>query len=127
MSCYWDIRCVDCGVDAGIDNANHMMETMQTIVRVAPALGAAFAALGDELVRMPVELQVCGKYVPARFLAEHGQHRLRPVDEYGAFDTPCGKRFFCELCGVEVECRDREHPGNRKCSHLVGNVLHDAK
>lgn len=120
MSCDWDIKCVDCDVEAGIDNANHRMELMQSIVAHAKELHA-FLKSAPEL---DCELHFDGYYVPAKFFAEHGDHRLRPVDEYGHFDTPCSGRFFCAKCQQEFVCEDREHSHWPEHGHSSGVFWH---
>jgi len=110
MSCDWDIYCVDCGVSAGIGDANHEDDTMRALVSAAADLGRALRVICGGVDGL-TELRVNGYYVPANFFISHGNHKLRPLDEYGSFDTPCGQSFWCPKCGREVDCTEREHPG----------------
>lgn len=123
MSCDWDIRCVDCGADAGIDNANHGDDLMRAIVACAPELKTAIEKLWRYDRFLDIDLRISSHHVSLDFLVQHGGHRLRPVDEYGRFDTPCGATFRCPRCGVDVACSDREHPGKFH-GHYVGHVYH---
>jgi hypothetical protein len=112
LSCYWDIKCVDCDEYAGIDNANREMELMQFLVAKKSMLADLSKTELPSTPAFPdVELQVNGHHVDLRFFAEHETHLLRPVDESGRFDTPCGQTFLCPKCGICYTCQDREHPG----------------
>jgi hypothetical protein len=127
MSLYWDLRCVDCGVDAGISNANRMMKEMQGLAAGAADLGRAFKAItklvDGELLGIRLLIDYGSISLPVEFFLEHGEHRVRPVDECGRFDTPCGITYRCSSCGTDFVCCEREHPGMSH-THHVGNVWH---
>jgi len=110
MSCNWDVHCLDCNEDAGM-SVNHGDGTMRRLVdnreRIEP-LGDLLSAEGI----WSLGLTVNGEDVIVNFFAEHRGHRLVPQNEYGEFDTPCGKSFNCPICGPVV------------CSRLDHSVAH---
>lgn len=128
MSCNWDIRCVDCCEEASIADANHEVEIMHLLVQHAQEL-ANLAGLVNA-VNVPknhvydVSLYINNYYVPLEFFAKHGTHHLRPVDEYGRFDTPCKKPFKCGSCNKDVTCEEREHDSTFAHGHWVGETWH---
>lgn len=126
MSLYWDLRCVDCGVDAGFDNANRMMTEMQALAAGSADLGRAFKAIlavHGSLLGSHLLVDSWGFSIPVAFFVEHGDHRLRPVDEYGRFDTLCAVEYSCARCGQNAICCEREHPGLSH-GHVVDGVWH---
>lgn len=121
MSCDWDILCVDCNVTAGIAEANHELELMRALISQASALGA----ISKHPTIWELELRANGCFIPLDFFREHHTHHLRPVDEYGKFDTVCTTTFYCNRCGCEVQCEEREHPQQQnKHGHWFGAIWH---
>jgi len=99
MSCDWDIRCVPCGVNLGIEDANHALEQMRALCTHA----AAIAALRD-LAPFDVTISYFRHDISAAWFAEHAGHELRPIDEYGRLDGQCHKRAGCRDCGTLRAC-----------------------
>jgi hypothetical protein len=124
MSCDWDIKCVDCDVAAGIDNANHQLELMQALIANAKELQEFLKALAAHEKIYSTELLLNGYYIPIDFFVAHGDHHLRPIDEYGCFDTPCQGAFLCPRCQQMVACEDREHPRRQAHIHYVNHMGH---
>jgi hypothetical protein len=122
VSCDWYIRCVDCGVDGGVaDEANNRDDLMRTLIQHAGEL----AAVGRlRSVFNGVDVRVEGHYLDLEFFVQHEGHRLRPVDEYGRFDVPCGVVVHCPTCRADVACEEREHDGRFCHGHLVGTAWH---
>lgn len=103
MSTHWDIRCDDCGVEAGM-SLNHGDQEMRDLISHADAI----AALSD--CHAIDELSVYGAGCLDRsWFSAHRGHKLRPFNEYGEYDTPCSGRGRCPQCGTEHACCRREH------------------
>jgi hypothetical protein len=127
MSCYWDIICTDCNVPAGITNANHAMKAMQLLISHVDVL-AAVGVLRTHPDIWDIELGVNNIYIPIAFFHEHKAHHLRPIDEFGRFDTPCTGTFWCVRCAKQVQCEDREHPQKlTEHIHYVDHIGHWSK
>lgn len=108
MSNYWDIRCLDCGVDFGIDNANHKDDLMRDLIKAAPAL----ADIADLMENHGLNMGSGYMYVRPRMFATHRGHRLVAIDECGRIDGTCGVRFEC-TCGASITCKlPPGHPGD---------------
>ena len=106
--------CVDCRQEAGIDNANHADALMQLLIEHRDVL-AAITALAEDA--WSFELSVNGHYVLPHFFRLHAGHTLRPLSEYGTFDTTCGRDFVCPTCGEWVRCEGQEHWLSRRDEH----------
>ena len=89
MSCDWDIRCMDCGEEAGIDNANHENVLMAELVQLADFLGE----FGKNEVIYDATLTANFVHVPLEFFAQHKGHKLQAINEYGQLDVVCGDEF----------------------------------
>lgn len=124
MSCDWDVRCLDCEVNAGFDDTNHAVDAMRALAKRGPelaALGAAFLALSKSLEgergyfepRMSLRELSYGWNLDAAWWAKHGRHQLVAVDEYGRCDDACNERFDCKTCHHTEWCkRVKGHEGN---------------
>jgi len=123
VSCSWDVFCVDCRVSAGMDNTNHEDELMRTLIKHRRAV-AAVGELAAEL--WSLDLVANTHYVPVLFFREHLDHVLRPISEYGTFDTTCGRDFVCPTCNDWVVCDQQEHwiSGRDERAHTVGHRYH---
>ena len=123
MSCSWDIVCVDCRERAGIDNANHADELMRILIRHQRTI-AAVGELAAEL--WSLDLIANTYYISSLFFKNHLGHQLRPISEYGTFDTTCGHDFVCPTCNKWVACDQQEHwmiPSDEHC-HSFGRAFH---
>lgn len=118
MSNYWDIRCDTCGVNAGIDNANHRPELMEALARHADAIADLATSLGDEGY---LELSLDYVTTPADFFVEHRGHFLVAVSEYGYYNRACAKPGYCPQCKGVFLCSDNEpvEPGRHQHCHTV--------
>lgn len=106
MSCSWDIVCLNCDERAGIENANHEDELMRVLIKHRRAL----AMVGEMAAELwSLDLVANTHYVTPLFFREHEGHELRPISEYGTFDTICGRDFVCPTCQIWVVC-DRKEP-----------------
>jgi hypothetical protein len=124
MSCDWDVRCLDCEVDAGFDDTNHAVDAMRALAKRGPelaALGAAFLALSKSLEgergyfepRMSLRELSYGWNLDAAWWVKHGRHQLVAVDEYGRCDDACNERFDCKTCHHTEWCkRVKGHEGD---------------
>lgn len=74
MSCNWDVRCVECGEDAGLES--RYVDVVERIISVSPSL-AALSSFAYCDVRLD------GVYVYPAFFKEHLGHALCPVDDCG--------------------------------------------
>lgn len=110
MSCDWDVYCVDCKKPLGIYDANHALEEMRDIVKLAPDL----ALLGKASERLGISLELAiGRFgVNPKWFVEHEGHHLKPIDEYGVLDGKCPLVWKCLCCGTPKVCeKDEGHPG----------------
>lgn len=107
MSNYWDVRCLDCKSDLGIDNANHAVDLMRLIIMHAKAI-AALAPFLKETDRIGYNIDFSfgsGCRIQVAWFVVHAAHHLVPVDEYGTLDGECGVRVACSVCGKDDHCR----------------------
>jgi hypothetical protein len=129
MSCYWDIYCVDCGVEAGIEGANKRADLMRGLIAHSDALadlGRPYNA--EEGFCWDPVLKVDGIDINLEFFYKHKEHKLRPLNEYRQFDTICGTPFFCPQCQKNFKCGSLDHTLNtsetRGHAHVVDHVYH---
>lgn len=118
MSCDWDVRCLDCKSDLGISNANHAVGLMRAIVAHAKVIGALVPFMKEaDLAGYFVDLTFGdGTRINAEWLAQHADHHLVPVDEYGVLDGACGVRVVCPECNRDDVCRlPKGHSGDHSC------------
>jgi hypothetical protein len=109
MSTDWNIKCLDCNVEHGFDNANHQDELMWTLIKHAGAIGALAPLLAEP--RADVEFRTYWGRLDAQWFAEHATHRLVPISEYGHLATQCQEYVTCE-CGSMRRCAlDQAHEG----------------
>lgn len=104
MGTNWDIRCIDCGTDAGVSgnyDPIHQDEIQEILEHAAKF--AALRGIGNDFVVTRI-----GVDVPFEWLAEHAGHRLRPVSEYGDVDGTCAKEFKCAHCGSRLGDCDKD-------------------
>lgn len=118
MSCDWDVRCIDCNECAGIDNANHEEGLMRVLIARSNSLADLATIENDEGIYL-LELRINSYYVDLGFFAKHRGHHLRPVDEYGLFDTPCPATFHCAVCNTDFKCEEREHDSKFNHGHMT--------
>lgn len=109
MSCDWDVYCIDCDKEMGLQDWNHASDEVARVIAARDSLAAVYRALGDDV---RVSLEYDHRFVFTKFLADHEGHRLIPRDEYGECLDECGARFKCNACGHSKMCRRREkHAG----------------
>lgn len=109
MSCDFDVFCLDCNANLGLQDWNRRSNEVQALIANAPAI----AALAP-LARSGFTLEHFDRNVPIEFFAKHLGHRLLPRDEYGGFLDECGAQFAClGACGNHwLTCRlVRDHEG----------------
>lgn len=110
MSCNWNVYCVDCSENAGM-SVNHGEATMRLLVdrrAVLELLGHTFTdgkSLGSA---WDLTLMLDGVNIDVSFFLRHREHNIRPRNEYGEFDAPCGGIFDCPFCGP-VACGRKDH------------------
>lgn len=106
MSNHWDIACVDCGEELGL-SINHRDDLMRDLITHR----VTWEAMAVPLASVCGEIHLgYGATLDLEFFEKHKGHCLRPVDECGRHDTPCGQQVRCRRCGVVGVCWDREHP-----------------
>ncbi len=117
MSCDWDVRCIDCSVNHGFDDANHQSELMVCLARLGPKL-ADMAVVIREIeasslwMNATILLGVDRWRLDFAWFATHGAHRLVAVDEYGHCFDECGEDYSCEACQHRATCRRQKgHEG----------------
>ncbi len=106
MSNHWDLRCLDCDVDAGL-SWNHGERQLNELVPLLAAIAAAKPAMDllDCEVVNSTYLDFSGApSCVAAFAAHHAGHRVVPVDEYGALSGECGRSYQCGCCGLRPKC-----------------------
>lgn len=80
MSCHWDIKCVTCGETLGMYDTNHRLDLMKILILCKDGLAGLTPLLqlrGDRSV------QIYEYWVDPKFFAEHKNHELIPINEYG--------------------------------------------
>lgn len=128
MSCDYDVHCLDCRSNAGFDDSNHADKEMRALARMGP--GLKFIAQGilafekslkensQEYTWLEPNFRLrdsWGWKFDAKWWAEHGDHRLVAIDEYGRCDDECAERFDCKECGHAKWCRrTKGHEGDHK-------------
>lgn len=79
MSTDWDVYCLDCRQQAGLDDLAARLYRVIDLSRVAPLLA--------ELSKAKIHAHLCldgpSAYVPIEFFEQHEGHRLVPINEYG--------------------------------------------
>lgn len=85
MSCDWDIKCLDCGVEAGIC-ANHGDYAIKCLIEKGQA---ALTFLGKACPNAEISLMSFniysenGQNLACAWFAAHQNHELVPFNEYG--------------------------------------------
>jgi hypothetical protein len=117
MSCDYDVRCLDCGSNAGFDDTNHAIKEMRALAKMGAGLAVlargilAFekALADDPALYLEPQFKLRdlshGWRLTPKWWAEHGDHHLVAVDEYGRCDDECAERFDCKECGYSKWCR----------------------
>jgi len=116
MSCYWDLRCLDCEVDHGFDNLNHEDKLMMSLAKIGPQLADLAPVLETlrDAAYSDVRLFLRYNDAPVDFawFAKHGRHRLMAVDEYGRCRDECGEHYtYCECKHRRMCRRPKGHDG----------------
>ena len=115
MSCDWDVRCLDCQEDLGIDNANHAVELMRVIITHVKEIAAIdpFLKAADRAGYFIDFSFGSGSYIQTAWFVKHADHRLAPVNEYGQLDGECGAWVSCPECKHDEHCRlPKGHAGD---------------
>ena len=136
MSCDWDVRCIDCGSDAGFDDANHALDEMRAFAKAGPELARlakAWLDLEEAMKKtaawsgfdgfITLRDTSYGRRLAPKWWAEHGSHRLVAVNEYGQCDDECGAWFKCGTCEHSMTCR---LPTNHQGDHSEKRASPDA-
>ncbi|MGW5519256.1 hypothetical protein [Nocardia africana] len=101
MSNYWDLLCRDCGDtyefewNRGGDHIQELIPYMGALAKMAPAY--------EILDRHPVR-DYHMSYDLLTFAAEHQDHDLIAIDEYGTLYGDCYHRYACPCCGSQLKC-----------------------
>lgn len=120
MSTYWDIKCFDCGNQAGF-HINHGERQLTEIIKVLPMLPAAKVAIDAiDDIAYP-EMHWSGGEGPSmselcEFAKECGEHKLKLYNEYGRWDDQCRDYWKCDCCGTNTSCQkllDHDGPCGR--------------
>lgn len=97
MSNYWDVYCKDCHEKCGIDNANREQDLMHELVRHRHAIASIAPLVNDTLLELRQHNGISVR-IPVEWFAEHHEHELCPIDEYGTVadevceNKNCGRR-----------------------------------
>jgi hypothetical protein len=118
MSTHWDIKCFDCGDEAGF-RINHGERQLATIIKILPLLPAAKEAIDaiDDISYQtmnwssghdgPSMVELC------EFAQEHALHKLKLYNEYGQWDDQCHEYWECDGCGTHSKCQKlADHDGD---------------
>lgn len=110
MSTHWDIKCFDCGEEAGF-RINHGERQLTEIIRVLPCLPAAKVAMDViEDIAYPEIHWSSSCEGPSlsdlcQFAIDHGEHKLKLYNEYGQWSDQCHEYFKCKCCGTNTNCK----------------------
>lgn len=120
MGTSYDLRCIDCGQDAGVSASYDPIRAyeLQPFIAVARALAGATGA--KQLVEMKEPFSVTsadmnmGPRISLAWLVEHAGHRIRLVSEYGEVEGTCGQAITCTHCKAQHGyCdKDADHEGD---------------
>jgi hypothetical protein len=108
MGTSYDLRCIDCGEDAGISASWDpiRLSAVEPFVSLVPGLGSTpdVPGLQCELDGLRIDLGWCRK---------HATHRIGLVTEYGEVIGSCSKRIVCPTCKCDRGyCDlDKDHAG----------------
>ena len=104
MSTSWDVRCIDCGEDAGVHASREPIRLyeIQSILQDAHKI-ALLRGVDSDLT-----LRLIDVVIPIEFFTKHAGHKLRPVSEYGEVDGTCAKDFTCGHCGSRLGQCDKD-------------------
>lgn len=102
MSHHWSAYCVTCRSTHEY-SPNRGLTQIRALIRHARELAAVQPATRDG--ECDVSLMAYGtSYLDVNWFAEHAEHELRPIDEYGAFDGECGRPTTCAICQHRHKC-----------------------
>jgi hypothetical protein len=122
MSRYWDVHCIDCDSDLGLDDTG-LVEAKDTLK--AAEVIAVFAESVDRLDLEYVDFEVRSDFrsrPDSGWLRKHRGpgHRLIVRDEYGYFLGECGKTRSPAHKNGTWSCRHLEgHKGECSTSPLI--------
>lgn len=118
MSCHYDVYCLDCDDNLGIQDANHRNKEMHALIKLAPAIVAFKRVMDreeDAFQDSGLEIEVTilwGKRLDLKWFVQHEGHALMVRDEYGHLHDECGAYFNCEACNHRERCqRPARHDG----------------
>ena len=115
MSCDYVVYCTTCSSRHPFNDANHQQDLMRSLIRYASAIGH-LAPLLDEA---PVDVQTPYGRLHPEWFAEHAEHELVVVDEYGRLENQCRANVICSHCTNIHPCLlDRDHDGD----HVPGKL-----
>lgn len=87
MSRDWYIHCKTCHDTLEFSDANHATELMRVLIAHAPAIAALAPLIDDPRTFYAVELHAGRWRIDVNWFADHAQHEIVPIDEYGKFAT----------------------------------------
>lgn len=109
MSTDWDVHCLDCDVQCGIENGR----CVEMVALARPESAVAIGALARLRGEVDVELKCDWKWVDVAWFETHATHRLIARNEYGECFDECAAYFRCDACGHQKKChRPENHTGD---------------
>lgn len=98
---------------------NQRLDTVRALVaNMADLHRAACALLKVQRCQPYLRLAMWSDPLPLDWLAEHGNHKIKAISDYGQIDGDCYKQVQCGVCLHVERCRRPEgHEG--VCSSKV--------
>lgn len=104
MSHNYYFHCLDCHSTGEMENQR--LAAMRELCRDVKELGVAARALLKAAERTPyLALFVFQDPLPLTWLAEHGDHNVKAISDYGAIDGECYRSVTCGTCEQTHPCR----------------------
>ena len=108
MSTDWNVHCRTCNSTSYFCDANRADDVMARLCTNAKAIAALEPLLGGGTI----ELRTLWGVVDIEWFAQHADHDLVPVSEYGDFLDQCGEWVEC-VCGSSRRCtKTLRHDGD---------------
>lgn len=110
MSCDWHVYCRTCSDQHYFSDANHRVDFMRELVKHSRAI----AGLAELMNDAGGEITFDTSWGPIRpeWFAQHVDHDLTVIDEYGVIDDGCREHAKCGSCGTHHRCAlKRGHEG----------------
>lgn len=121
MSCDWNLRCVTCAETHAFDDANHQINLMLLLIKSRHEIAALYC-LDLSMIGLSKRLDVDVGYgrVSLKWFADHHEHDIQPIDEYGRLHRQCRENVTCGSCKTRHMCTlDEGHAG----AHLNKSLM----